>query len=87
MARAVQYHVPSVSTHLRIETLMGTAKPPPPQLLHFVQPDRLQELQPTSPSDHLVQKHGVTPEPPQLGQGLSEASKRSCRNDKQSMML
>jgi hypothetical protein len=56
---------------------MGTAMPPPPQLWHLVQPDLLQELQPTSPSDHLVQKHGWTPEPPQLGQGLSEASKRS----------
>jgi hypothetical protein len=62
-----------------METLMGTAMPPPPQLLHLVQPDLLQELQPTSPSDHLVQKQGWTPDPPQLGQGLSEASKRSCK--------
>jgi hypothetical protein len=68
----------SLDTYLRMETLMGTAMPPPPQLWHLVQPDLLQELQPTSPSDHLVQKHGWTPEPPQLGQGLSEASKRSC---------
>lgn len=67
-------------TYLRIDTLMGTAMPPPPQLLHLVQPDSLHELQPTSPSLHLVQKHSSTPEPPQLGHGRrgSEASKRSC---------
>lgn len=73
-------------THLRIETLMGTAIPPPPQLLHLVQPDLLHELQPTSPSDHLVQKHGCNPEPPQLGHGrLSEASNRSCSAGKQQL--
>jgi hypothetical protein len=63
-----------------METLIGTAMPPPPQLLHLVQPELLQELQPTSPSDHLVQKHGCRPDPPQLGHGrLSDASRRSCR--------
>lgn len=71
---------PHSRTHLRMETLIGTAMPPPPQLLHLVQPELLQELQPTSPSDHLVQKHGCRPDPPQLGHGrLSEASRRSCR--------
>lgn len=68
----------AMATHLRMDTLIGTAIPPPPQLLHFVQPERLHDVQPTSPSDHLVQKHGCTPEPPQLGHGRrSEASKWS----------
>lgn len=43
------------STHLRTVTLIGTAVPPPPQLRHFITPDRPHVLHPTSPSDHRVQ--------------------------------
>lgn len=49
-------------------TESGTAFPPPPHALHFIQPVWWQLGHPTSPSDHRVHKQGSKPVPWHLGQ-------------------
>lgn len=65
---------------------MGTAVPPPPQALHCIKPLPLQFAQPTSPSDHRLQKHSTVPVPSHLGHScrpccvsLSVCSRKSSR--------
>lgn len=53
-------------------TGIGIPFPPPPQLLHFINPLCWQDVQPTSPSDHFVHMHGSYPEPLHRGQDLED---------------
>lgn len=50
-----------------IRTGRGRPVPEPPQLLQAVRPEPAQDRQPTSPSDHRVQKQVIRPEPLQVG--------------------
>lgn len=61
---------------------MGTAVPPPLQLLHFMYPVFEQVEQPTSPSFQRVHMHSSTPEPPHLGHASrSPASCSFCHSE------